>query len=47
MLGDFSVTFEHCNFSEFIQTFANLASLDYGAIAERVTSLAVEIGLNY
>ena len=42
-----SVTFEHCNASEFIDVIGNLASLDYGNIAERVVSLAVEGALNY
>ena len=33
ILGDFSVSFEHCKGSEFISAFANMASLDFGNLA--------------
>ena len=47
ILGDFSVTFEHCKGSEFLQTIGDLGSLDFGNLAERVVTIGLDIGLNY
>ena len=47
ILGDVSVTFEHCKGSEFLQVFGNLGSLDYGNLSERAVTIALSVGLNY
>lgn len=36
MIGDFSVTFEHCDVADMISNLAGLASLDWGAVSDRV-----------
>ena len=47
ILGDFSVTFEHCKGSEFLMTIGDLGSLDIGNLSERLVTIGLEMGLNY
>lgn len=47
LIGDFSVTFEHCDAQAYIAQISNLASLDWGAIGNRVSSIGVDAIMNW
>lgn len=47
VLGDFTVSFEHCEFSKFGDVIADIGSLDWGLIADRGVALGMDIGLNW
>ena len=45
--GDAAVSVEHCDLSKYTDLIANLAGLDFGLIGERITSIGLDIGLNW
>lgn len=47
MVGSTSVLYEQCDFKNYINTVSDLLSADWGSVANRVVSLAVDGGLNY
>lgn len=46
LVGDFSVSFEHCDANQFINTVTDMVSLDFGAIGERAASIGVDAFMN-
>lgn len=46
-VGDFSVSFEHCELSKYMETISNMASLDWGLIADRVTAIGMDAFMNF
>lgn len=47
VLGDFTVSFEHCEFSKFADVISDIGSLDWGLIADRGVALGMDVGLNW
>lgn len=47
IIGDATVALEHCEISKMVDTVADIASLDYGLIADRGVALSIDVGMNY
>lgn len=47
VLGDTTVVLEHCDLDQYVEVVADIASLDWGLIAERATAISVDALLNY